>query len=636
MPDIYKILKKYWGYDSFRKGQEEIINSVLNGNDTLALLPTGGGKSITYQVPALYKNGICLVISPLIALMKDQVTNLSKNKIKALAIYTGMTYHEIDITLENSIYGDYKFLYVSPERLETDIFKARIKNMNISLIAVDEAHCISQWGYDFRPSYLNIFKLREYFPETPFLALTATATPRVIEDIQDKLGFRNRNTVKTTFERNNLVYSVRNTEDKQAYLINTLKNNRSSGIIYIRNRKNTKEIASFLKKNGINCDYYHAGLKQEIRNRKQEEWTSNKTRIICTTNAFGMGIDKPDVRFVIHYDLPDSLEEYYQEAGRAGRDGKKSFAVLLCNKTDEVKIKQRMAVSFPEITEIKRVYNALCNYYQIPVGAGKDCVYDFQLSHFASVYKINILVIYNSIKILEKEGYIELTDDLNNPSRVIFLVNRDELYKFQIANQQFDNFIKLILRSYTGLFNNYVPIDEISLSDKTGIKKEIIYEYLKTLTSLKIINYIPSKHTPLIYFTEERLDEKSLYISAENYHKRKERYEERIRSVLKYATDTDKCRNVLLLEYFKDDNIKECGKCDNCTREITEGLSNYEFSDLREKVLYNLRQKNFGIEELTSEIEAGNQQKLHKTIRYMLDSGEIEYDKNYYLRFRES
>ena len=630
MTSALKILKKFWGHNSFRPFQEEIINSVIERKNTLALMPTGGGKSITYQVPAMMMDGICLVISPLIALMKDQVEQLTRNNIKAMAIYSGMTYHEIELSLNNAVYGNFKFLYVSPERLESDIFKEKVKNMKISLVAIDEAHCISQWGYDFRPSYLNITHFLETFPGIPVLAITATATPKVAKDITKKLNFKDYNFFKTPFTRENLVFAVRDVEDKQSLILQSLTKIKGSGIIYVRNRKNTKELALFLIKNKISADYYHAGLKHEAREIKQTEWTSNKTRIICTTSAFGMGIDKPDVRIVIHYDVPDTLEEYVQEAGRAGRDGKKAYALLLCNNADHVKLKQRLPVKFPEINEIKRIYNALCNYLQIPFGSGKGITFDFNLSSFCSQYKLNILIAYNSLKIIEKEGYIDLTDDLNNPSRVFFTVNRDDLYKFQIANQNFDSFIKLLLRSYTGLFNNYVAIDETSLARKSKLKQDDIYQYLIKLANQKIIKYIPQKKTPLVIFHEERLDNKNLKFSTENYKERKQQYEDRLQSIINYVKDNNTCRNTLILDYFGETTEMDCGKCDNCRKEIVEGISNYEYTKIKNHILKYLNEKKLKTEELQNLLNFNNE-KFLKALRILLDYEIISYDDNYNL-----
>ncbi len=626
--DLYhQILQKYWGYIKFRPLQEEIIFSIANGNDTLALMPTGGGKSLTYQVPALAKEGLCLVITPLIALMKDQVNRLRSMDIKAIAIYSGMMRDEIDVTLDNCIYGDYKFLYVSPERLNTDIFRLRVEKMNINLIAVDEAHCISQWGYDFRPSYLRIAELRELLPDVPVLAVTATATPDVVDDIQKQLKFKQKNVLKTTFERKNLAYIVRETDDKSGYLLRLVRNIRGSGIVYVRTRKHARDLALTLKDQGVSADFYHAGLSHELRDRKQDSWTRGRFRIIIATNAFGMGIDKADVRFVVHMDIPDSLEAYFQEAGRAGRDGEKAWAVLLFTRNDKQKLEQRARVSYPETNEIKRVYEALGNYYQIPVGGAKNQAFDFNLSDFVSRYHFNVMIAYNSLKFLEREGYIELTEDFHNPSRVHFTVSRDQLYKFQIANAQFDAFIKLLLRSYTGLFSEFVPVFEENMAKKTGIPVETIVKYLQRLNNLHIIRYIPQKDTPMLVFTEERLDTKALHISPENYRLRKEVYLKKQDAVWRYATNQTVCRSRFLLDYFGEKIDHDCGICDICRRmnEITPDKN--EFDNIHKKIRETLREHPGGLDisELTELPDVAEGKKTMTVIRWLLDNGYLAY-----------
>ncbi len=620
-----QILTKYWGYSKFRPLQEDIIISVLEGKDTLALMPTGGGKSITFQVPSMAKEGICIVITPLIALMKDQVENLQKLNIKAIAIYSGMTKDEIDIALDNCIYGNVKFLYISPERIGTELFKIRVKHMNVNLITVDEAHCISEWGYDFRPSYLKIANLRELIPGVPVLALTATAVSKVIDDIQSKLNFQQKNVFRKSFERKNIVYLVRNIDDKMNYLIETINKVKGSGIIYARNRKKTRETAIFLNKHNISADYYHAGLKHEDRSSKQNDWKVGKTRVMVATNAFGMGIDKSDVRFVIHLDLTDSIESYFQEAGRGGRDENKAYAVLLYNKSDKTKIEQRITNNFPDIKEIKDVYQALGNHFQIPYGGGKFMTYDFIISDFASNYKFSLLKILSSLKILQKEGYIELTDELNSMSKVHFLTERDNLYKFQIANAKFDGFIKLLLRSYTGVFSDYVNVNERSIAKKANISIDVVYKYLNNLKTHGILNYIPKKKNQFIVFMEERLDNKSLHISKENYDFRKNRYIERIDSMLYYASSNNKCRSQILLSYFGDKNPNRCGQCDVCTRRNELELSKYEFDlildIIKEKLQYNL----ISIDDLL--LSTGkNKDKCLKVVQWLLDNNKIIKD----------
>ena len=618
-----KILYHYWGFTTFREIQEEVIQSVYDGYDTLALMPTGGGKSITFQVPALAKEGICLVITPLIALMKDQVENLKKKGIKAAAIHSGMTKHEIEVTFDNCAYGDFKFLYLSPERLGTELFRVRLRKMNVNLVAIDESHCISQWGYDFRPSYLRIYELRELLPNVPFLAVTATATPGVVDDIQEKLGFAQKRVVKMSFERKNLVYLVRNVEDKNKHLIKIAKAIHGTGVVYVRNRQKTKEIALMLQKQGIKADYYHAGLSTDLRSSKQDDWQQDRTRVIVSTNAFGMGIDKPDVRFVVHMDLPDSPEAYFQEAGRGGRDGKLAYAVLLYSESDKAKIEQRINTSFPEPDEIKRTYNALCTFLAVAIGAGKDEVYDFNLIEFASTFKLNFVTAFSSLKFLELEGYIQLTDELDNPSRVMVIVDKNDLYKYQIAHAEQDMFVKLLLRNYAGLFSNYVKIDEAHLSKISGLPLSAVTDNLIRLGRAHIINYIPRKKTPLIIFTEERLDDKNLRITKENYHQRKQRYLKRIEAMVAYASGTAKCRSVSLLEYFGEMNAARCGRCDVCTSRNELDMSKYQFDQVVDQLKELLSENELPLEVLVDKVKGPNE-RTTKVVRWLLDNHKME------------
>lgn len=622
MERFQEILLRYWGYTRFRPLQEEIISSVFNGKDTLGLMPTGGGKSLTFQVPALIMEGICLVITPLIALMLDQIENLKKREIKAIAIHSGMSKEEIDIALDNCIFGDFKFLYISPERIGTELFRARIPEMKVSLIAVDEAHCISQWGYDFRPSYLKIAELKEYLPDVPVLALTATATPRVVKDIMEKLAFREKNVFVKSFERKNIAYIVEKTEDKLNRMENIIRQIPGTGIIYVRNRKKTSDIALYLRKKGINADFYHAGLKHEIRRRKQSNWQQGKTTIIVATNAFGMGIDKADVRFVIHADLPDSLEAYFQEAGRAGRDEKNAKAILLYNESDRRIAEKRIATTFPEMSEIKKIYHSLGNFLQIPIGTGKNQSFDFIFADFLARYKINALTAHNGLQILQREGYIEVSDEINNPSLIHFNIQRDDLYKFQVANAKFDGFIKLVLRSYTGLFTNYIPIDENLLAKRSGLKVEDVYKYLNTLKTMNIIKYIPQRKNPVIIYTEERIESSNLYFSPDSYKFLKERFIERINDVLNYASSQNRCRSQILLAYFGEKNVLRCGLCDVCLKKNELGLSTHEFDIIHEEIKQILKAKDHGIRELVSKIKSPENRVL-KVFRYLLDQGII-------------
>lgn len=627
MDRFEQILKQYWGYTNFRSIQRDIIESVYNGTDTLALMPTGGGKSITFQVPALAKEGVCLVVTPLIALMKDQVENLKKKGIRATAIHSGLSSHEIDIELDNCAYGDIKFLYLSPERLSTNLFRERLRKIKVNLVAIDESHCISQWGYDFRPSYLKIAELRELLPiDVPFLALTATATPEVVEDIQQKLGFRNGKVFRMSFARDNLVYLVRDVEDKTKHLFKIVNSIPGSGIVYVRSRDKTKEIALMLRKEGVSADFYHAGLTMEIRNAKQTEWQTGKTRVIVATNAFGMGIDKPDVRFVVHIDLPDSPEAYFQEAGRAGRDQKLAYAVLLFNSSDTLKIEQRLESNFPPIEEIKRTYQALGSYLNVALGAGKGEVHDFNLMDFCSVYRLNSAKAYNSLKILEREGYIELTDELDNPSRLMFLVDKQELYKYQVAHAEMDRFIKVILRNFTGVFSQYVRIDEAYLSRLAAMPTDKIMEHLKTLSRHKVINYIPKKRTPLIIMTEERLDEKNLRINPDSYKMLRDRFAGRIDSLIAYAQNQTKCRSQILSEYFGEKDSYRCGKCDVCTQRNELDMSKYEF-DMILDVIKDSTQNPSPEEKLIDNIKR-NPDRVIRVIKFLLDNGKLVRDEN--------
>ncbi len=622
MSKYREILLRYWGYGSFRPLQEDIVESVGAGNDTLALMPTGGGKSITFQVPAMVHEGICLVVTPLISLMKDQVENLKRRKIKAMAIHSGMTRDEIGIALDNCIYGGFKFLYLSPERLATDLFRARVQHMKVSLVAVDEAHCISQWGYDFRPSYLRIAELRELVPDAPVLALTATATEQVAGDIMEKLRFRKPNLLKKSFERKNLVYVVRKTEDKPRELLNICRKIAGPGVVYVRSRKKTAEFAALLRKNGVSADHYHAGLKHEDRNLRQDQWQKDATRVMVATNAFGMGIDKPDVRFVIHMDLPDSPEAYFQEAGRAGRDEKRAWAILLYSPYDKRLAGQRIDVNFPGIQRIKEVYTALGNYLQLPVGSGKGQSYDFILGDFLSTYRFHALVAVNALDILMKEGYLEITEEIHNPSRVHFIVDRDALYKFQVKNRDFDAFIKLLLRSYSGLFSQYVPVDEAMLARRSGLKPDDVYKYLVALARARVINYIPKKRNPVITLLEERLDDRTLHISPERYRFRKERYASRIHTMVEYATSETKCRSQFLLAYFGETDTPRCGQCDVCLERNELDLSNYEFDLILEEVKQILEKAPVDISSLAEQSEYDGEKTI-LVAQWLLERGKV-------------
>ena len=553
-------------------------------------MPTGGGKSITFQVPALVMEGICIVVTPLIALMKDQVDNLRRLGIKATAVYSGMTRQEIIGQLENCIFGDYKFLYVSPERLATDIFLSKLQAMNVCLLVIDESHCISQWGYDFRPSYMKIADVREQLPGVPVLALTATATPEVVNDIQERLHFKEKNVFRKSFVRKNLSYIVRRTEDKINSLVYILGKVPGTAIVYVRNRKRTKEVATILREAGISADFFHAGLNRDEKTLRQSRWKNNECRVIVSTNAFGMGIDKPDVRLVVHLDMPGSLEEYYQEAGRAGRDEQRAYAVALCSNTDTAKLKKRLADEYPDREFISRVYDALGNYYQIAMGYGLDTVHDFSLIDFCSAYKFSHLQAHHALKILELAGYIEYTEEQDNASRLVFSATRDELYKYLHQDKKTDEVIQCILRSYTGLFSDYVYINEGLISTRTGLSQQEIYDVLIGLSKYRIVNYIPHKKTPLIIYTRTREELKYLSIPRSAYEERKERFENRMNRVIEYINEDRVCRSRMLISYFGEKGISDCGCCDVCLAKNDSGLNNHTFNAIRDTLLETLEE----------------------------------------------
>src|SRR5450759_944359 len=574
------ILKKYWGYDIFRPLQEDIINSVLDGKDTLALLPTGGGKSICFQVPALVKEGLCLVISPLIALMKDQVESLKKKNIPALSIYSGMSFFEVKRTLENAVHGNFKFLYVSPERLETNLFLEYLPGMHINLIAVDEAHCVSQWGYDFRPPYLRIAVLREHLPDTLILALTASATKEVQDDICDKLAFKNdHKRFQKSFERPNLSYSVFSPSSKQNKLIEIFKNVQGSGIVYCKSRKRTKEIAELLKMNNINSDYYHAGLTNTERTTKQESWIKNETRIIACTNAFGMGIDKSNVRTVVHYDVPDALESYYQEAGRAGRDEKKAYAVLLFHQNELDDLEKQSAIRYPPFEEVKNVYKALVNYLQLPSGSGEGIYFDFDINDFVKKFNLNIYTVNYSLKVLEQEEFISYNEQIFLPSTVMFTCDKNHLQEFEKTYPDLETVIKGLLRSYEGIFDYPSSIYENQLAgfikkDVAGLKSD-----LKKLQQFGVIEYHPQKDKPQIQFLRNRISTEDFTINQNNLSKRNIAFEKRLQAMIGYVK-TKACRSKTIGNYFNDLAIKPCGICDNCINEKSIVVSKTEFENI--------------------------------------------------------
>lgn len=620
----HEILKQYWGYDSFRGIQEEIIKSIGEGRDTLGLMPTGGGKSITFQVPALAKDGLCIVITPLIALMKDQVQNLRQRGIKAVAIYSGMTRQEILIALENCIFGNYKFLYISPERLDTDIFKQKLRAMKVNMITVDESHCISQWGYDFRPAYLKIADIRELLPGVHLLALTATATPDVVQDIQSRLKFREKNVFRMSFERKNLAYIVRKTDNKTAELLHILRRMPGSAIIYVRSRRRTKETTELLTHEGITADFYHAGLDNAVKDIRQKRWQDGECRVMVATNAFGMGIDKPDVRLVIHLDLPDSPEAYFQEAGRAGRDGEKAYAVILYSKSDKVTLHKRIPDTFPDKDYIKKVYEHLQYYYQMAMGDGLGCTKEFNLEEFCRKFKHFPVPADSALKILTQAGYIEYTDEQDNASRIIFTIRRDELYKLREMGNETEALVQTILRSYTGLFTDYAYISETALSLRTGLTRQQIYNVLMSLSKRRIIDYIPRKKTPYIIYTRERVELNHLHISPAVYEERKERYEARIRAMVDYVTSETACRSRMLLRYFGEKNENNCGQCDVClSGHAAHELPTDTFEKLKKELLTILQEQVLTPAEVAEKTEA-DRDLLSHAIQYLLEEGEIK------------
>lgn len=585
------ILKQYWGYDDFRGIQQEIIHSIGSGKDTLGLMPTGGGKSIAFQVPALAQEGICIVITPLIALMKDQVENLKKRGIKAAAIYSGLTHNEILVTLENCIFGDYKFLYVSPERLSSELFLTKLKRMRVSFITVDEAHCISQWGYDFRPSYIRIADLRKVVPQAPVLALTATATPEVVKDIQDKLLFRQEHVFKMSFARKNLAYVVRHTEDKESELLHIINSIPGTVIVYCRSRKGCRDLAAQLEERGLTATFYHAGLSNCEKDERQRLWQTDQCRVMVATNAFGMGIDKPDVRLVVHMDVPDSPEAYFQEAGRAGRDGRKAYAVLLYNASDKTKLMKRIPDTFPDREFIKEIYEHICYYYQMAMGDGLNVTREFNLNEFCRNFKHFPVPTDSALRILTRAGYLEYIDEQENDSRLIFLVRRDELYHLDGLEPEYESLLQAVLRSYGGVFSDYITIDETLLGKQTGLSRDMVYRGLIALGKRRIISYIPYKKTPYIRFAQKRVETERIVISREIYENRKEKYEARIQAMIDYATRDDLCRSRMLLAYFGETSEENCLACDVCLKKNSIGISQGLAENVERRITALLREQ---------------------------------------------
>lgn len=629
------ILRKYWGYPDFRPVQLDIIRSVYEGKDVLGLLPTGGGKSITFQVPALAMEGVCLVVTPLIALMKDQVDNLRSRGVPAAAIYSGMTNQEIYMTLDNCMYGAYKFLYVSPERLGTEVFQQKMKVMDICMIAVDESHCISQWGYDFRPSYLHIADVRDLVPNVPVLALTATATPEVVEDIQRQLRFRTDVVYKKSFERKNLSYVVRKTDDKMGQMLKILQSVPGTSIVYVRSREKTKTIADWLKKQNISADHFHAGLSQESKDRKQEAWKSGACRVIVSTNAFGMGIDKPDVRTVIHLDVPDSLEAYFQEAGRAGRDEKRSYAILLYDKMDITNLKKRIPETYPSREFIKGVYTKVACLYEIGEGEGDEFMSAFDLGDFCRRFHLPVTQTYSALKILHQADYLEFTDELNLGSKVMVTVPRRKLYDFDFSSEpELDDVLEHLLRNYSGLFADFVKVDEADMAKHLGLTRDEMYHKLARLSYYGAIEYIPGKKTPYIKFLQRRVDESRLVISKEIYEERMARFVNRIEKVIAYVTEQTHCRSRMLLRYFGEENSHNCGSCDYCLAKNEKGISNYQYEEMRAEILGKIAQAPAPMRDLLANTDFSEQQMV-EVLRHLRDQGELEVDDADWIRLKK-
>ena len=614
------ILKQYWGYDSFRGIQEQIIESIGSGRDTLGLMPTGGGKSITFQVPTLAMDGVCLIITPLIALMKDQVRNLREHGIKAAAIHTGMKRDEIIAVMENCIFGGYKFLYVSPERLTSELFRTKLRHLKVCLITVDESHCISQWGYDFRPSYLTIADIRKELPGVPVLALTATATPQVTDDIQDKLGFAEKNVIRMSFFRENLSYVVRKTENKLSELKHILESVTGSGIVYVRNRAETKKISDYLNQEGISATYYHAGLEPGVKDERQKAWTQGKYRIVVATNAFGMGIDKPDVRTVIHMDIPSSIEAYFQEAGRAGRDGQRSYAVLLHSPGDKRTVSKRISDNFPKEEFIRSVYEKLAFYHEMAVGDGRGCTYAFSLGDFCQHFSLPVIPTDSALRILTRMGYIEYVDEMDYSARLLFTAGRDDLYHLH-QDKITEDVMNIILRLYSGIFTDYAYIDEHLICNRAGIDREKLYSTLMNLQSQGIVRYVPERRTPVITWTRERTETDMLRFDPEVYRQRKEEFKERIGAIMEYVTRETGCRSAILLKYFGEHQKKPCLCCDLCQDKVMGELTRGERETIMGDVLDIFHSYPDNPQKVYS--LPYDKKKIDIVLHYMVDEGHI-------------
>ncbi len=618
---IHKILKEYWGFDGFRPLQEDIVNSILAGKDTLALLPTGGGKSICFQVPAMAMEGLCLVISPLIALMKDQVENLEERGIKAHAIYAGLHKQEIQTILSNCVHGAVKFLYISPERLGSTLIRDHLSQINISLLAIDEAHCISQWGFDFRPEYRKIIETREYLPKVPIIALTATATAKVVEDIQHQLGFKKQNVFRKSFERLNLHYVVRTQENKLEKVLSSIQKAKGSGLVYVRNRKLCEEIATFLSLNNVNASFYHAGLQAEIRQKRQEDWIQNRTRIMVCTNAFGMGIDKPDCSVVVHYEMPDCLEAYYQEAGRAGRNGKAAFCLLVYHASDAAKMRSRLEQSFPEEAILKKVYNELCSHFHLPIGALNEEGFDFDIGSFSNQIKMNPVVVMNAIKLLSQLDILHVNEAFYQTSRLKIILKSNELFQFQSMHSPYQDLVKLLLRNYGGIFDNYILISEKDLAMKLNCSETFLKEQLQKLNELGVLEYIPQKNNPQLFIHGHRVDANYLKLNPKLIKERKEMEQDKLEAMIHYAENDNQCRSRVLLDYFDEHHVMDCGACDICIEKNNSIWPEEKMHQLLDKLFQLDPSIKWQIKDLCKVLPMYKEEELVRAFRILLDKG---------------
>ncbi len=624
MPTPHEILQKYWGYDDFRPMQLDIITAALAGTDTLALLPTGGGKSLCFQVPALCRDGICVVVSPLIALMKDQVHNLNARGIAAVAVHSGMRHQDLDRILDNCVFGDIKFLYLSPERLGTELVQARLQRMNVNLLAIDEAHCISQWGYDFRPPYLKIAEIRTILHQTPVLALTATATPEVVIDIQDRLGFRKKNVFQQSFVRSNLSYVVQITENKLDKMLDILQKVTGTSVVYARNRKQTQDTAVWLRNKGIAAAYYHAGLPPEERGRIQDDWIANRSRVIVATNAFGMGIDKPDVRTVIHLELPDSLEAYFQEAGRAGRDGQRAYGILLYANADFDKLKWQFEKSYPPVSEVRRVYQALCNYWQLATGSGKDQTYDLDLSAFANRYEMDVLHVYNCVKLMEAAGYVLFSEASFQPATVQIIVNKEEWYNYLLRNKKLESLLKILLRAHDNIWQQAVGVNEFKLAEFLKMPKDNLVQQLLFLQQEGIIEYHARQELPQLTFLRKRVNIVDLDLTEALYSFRKKRHEDKINAAAAYANNENECRTLQLIRYFGEANTKKCGICDVCIAQRKALKKHTEYEIIQYRIQEVVQRDHVDINFLVQHFSSTQTEYVLEIIEFLLDEGKMK------------